>query len=224
MERHSLGGRGTVTDRAGGSLRPERGPSRCKSGVACGASPKPSTPDLPRSQTLRPAESGARMGHPIIPDEVGTQRAPAPPQPRGRARPGAKRRGLRLRPTCLHGRGSSRRAAAGTPKPVARCVPGRAQRSKPGRADIVPPSAVAQPRREHWRGMCLERSDRTSRASAAHRSLREGWRTLPRAAALRLTRSAWPLLPMAWTIEYFSDAHSNAKSNQNSACQPSDYA
>jgi hypothetical protein len=36
----------------------------------------------------------------------------------------------------------------GTPKPVARCVPGRAQRSKPGRADIVPPSAVARPRRE----------------------------------------------------------------------------
>ena len=27
------------------------------------------------------------MGRPIIPDEVGTQRAPAPPQPRGLARP-----------------------------------------------------------------------------------------------------------------------------------------
>jgi len=34
----------------------------------------------------------------------------APPQPRGPARPGAKRKGLRLRLTCLHGRGSSRRA------------------------------------------------------------------------------------------------------------------
>jgi len=43
---------------------------------------------------------------------------------------------------------------SGTPKPVARCVPGRAQRSKPGRADIVTPSAVAQPRHEHWRDAC----------------------------------------------------------------------
>lgn len=45
---------------------------------------------------LRSNERG-EDGAPLIPDEVGTQPRPAPPQPRGRARPVAKRRGLRLR-------------------------------------------------------------------------------------------------------------------------------
>lgn len=64
-----------------------------------------------------PLEERGEGGHPIIPDEVGTQRAPAPPQPRGRARPGAtkERKGLRQRLT-RSGRGSCRRAVAGTPR------------------------------------------------------------------------------------------------------------
>ena len=85
-------------------------------------------------------EERGEDGAPLIPALAALSHgAAAPPQPRALARPGAKRKGLRLRLTCLHGRGSSRRAVAGTPKGAAgpaRHVPGRA-RNEPPRADDV---------------------------------------------------------------------------------------
>ena len=91
----------------------------------------------PKSQpaSARRARRGWGTLHPL---RSNTHGAAAPPQPRGPARPGAKRKGLRLRLT-RSGRGSSRRAVAGTPKGaagLARHVPGRA-RNEPGRADDV---------------------------------------------------------------------------------------
>ena len=100
------------------------------------------SPRLPNVQKAKPSARSLERGEDgasIIPRRSRTQAGPAPPQPRGPARPGAKRKGLRQRLTCLHGRGSCRRAVAGTPKGaagLARHVPGRA-RNEPPRADAV---------------------------------------------------------------------------------------
>jgi len=78
--RHGGGMRGGRNDR-------KRSLPRCKDGVVHGASLPRKTSEPPWSKPASRSKSEARMGHPIISDEVGTQRAPAPPQPRGLARP-----------------------------------------------------------------------------------------------------------------------------------------
>ena len=56
--------------------------------------------------------------------------------------------------------------------PLLPCEERAATSRCPARPDQrLPPE---RPRREHWRGMCSERSDRTARDSADHRHLTEG--------------------------------------------------
>jgi len=62
MERLILGGRGTVADRVGGSLRPERGPSRCKDGVARGASPIRKMLNVQKAKPSDPLKAGRGWG------------------------------------------------------------------------------------------------------------------------------------------------------------------
>lgn len=88
MERHMLGGRRTVADRVGGSLRPEREPPRCKDGVVRGASLSPMMLNCQKANPLHAPWSEARMGH-LHSRRSRTHGAAAPPQPRALARPGA---------------------------------------------------------------------------------------------------------------------------------------
>lgn len=142
MERLTLGGRGTVADRVGGRNDRSAGRHGAVAGVVHGASPKPEDVERPKSKTLCPL-LGARRGWGTFNLGEAALR-PAPPHRSLADQPalqGASSdwKGLRLRLTCLHGRGSCRRAVAGTPKGaagLARHVPGRA-RNEPGRADAV---------------------------------------------------------------------------------------
>jgi len=91
------------------------------------------TLNVPKSQTLRPAESGARMEHPIN-SRRSRHSARARPTAATRTSPPrseAEGSAAAAAPAALGGsRGSSRRAVAGTPKGAAgpaRHVPGRAK-------------------------------------------------------------------------------------------------
>jgi hypothetical protein len=107
------------------------------------------------------------MGHPINSRRSRHSARARPTAATRTSPPRSEAEGFAAAADVLARQGEQPTGGYGTPKPVARCVPGRAQRSKPGRADIVTPSAVERPRRESRRGVCFSRL----RDETVHREL-----------------------------------------------------
>lgn len=96
--------------------RAESSPSRCKDRVAHGASISRRTLEPPCSKPASRSKSEARMGHPTFLAKQHSARA-RPTAASRTSPPWSEAEGfVRLRLTCLHGRGSSRRAASAHPR------------------------------------------------------------------------------------------------------------